>query len=258
MRERTVAEKADFRGDVAIVTGGAQGIGRAIVESFAASGADVAIADVQTDTAEATAEEISEEYDETVVAVECDVSEYDDVERMVETVIEELGEITYLVNNAGLAADTPSFAESEPTDWEVTVDVCLYGTMNVTHAVLPHMIERNEGAIVNFASDSYKGNDPGLAVYGACKAANVSFTSTVSKEVGDEGVRVNCLSPGTTRTPLTEEWVDEYEDQILESYALDRIGQPEDIADGVTFLCSDAASWITGETLSVNGGYFRG
>ncbi|UHQ96127.1 SDR family NAD(P)-dependent oxidoreductase [Natrinema halophilum] len=257
MRTTTIAEKCDFAGDVAAVTGGAQGIGRSIVEAFAASDADVAIADIQQETAASTAEEIEAEYGVDAVAVECDVSSADDAKAMVETVVSNLGKIDYLVNNAGVAAGTPSFLESEPEDWDTAVDVCFYGTMNCTHAVLPHMIERGDGAIVNFASDSYKGNDPGLAVYGAAKAANVSFTGTVSKEVGDEGIRINCISPGTTRTPATEDWIDEYEEKILESYALDRLGRPEDIADGVTFLCSDAADWITGQTLSVNGGYVR-
>jgi NAD(P)-dependent dehydrogenase (short-subunit alcohol dehydrogenase family) len=257
MREQPVSEKVEFTGDVAVVTGAAQGIGRGIVEAFAAGGADVAIADVQVEAAESTAAAVSEEYGVEAVAVDCDVGEYADAEAMVEQVLEKLGRIDYLVNNAGLATGTPSFAASEPGDWDQTVDVVFYGTMNCTHAVLSHMTERGDGAIVNFASDSYKGNDPGLSVYGACKAANVSFTSTVAKEVGDDGVRVNCVSPGTTRTPATEDWIDEYEESILESYALDRLGDPVDIADAVAFLCSDAADWITGQTLSVNGGYAR-
>jgi len=257
MRERTIAEKVDFTGDVAIVTGGAQGIGKGIVECFAASGADVAVADVDADAAESTASAVGEAAEGDAIGVECDVSDYDDATATVEATIDAFGHVDYLINNAGLASGTPSFAESEPDDWDTPVDVCFYGTMNCTHAVLPHMMEREEGAIVNFASDSYKGNDPGLAVYGACKAANVSFTSTVAKEVGEAGVRVNCLSPGTTRTPATEDWIDEYEDAILDSYALTDLGEPENIADGVAFLCSDAASWVTGQTLSVNGGYAR-
>jgi NAD(P)-dependent dehydrogenase (short-subunit alcohol dehydrogenase family) len=253
-----VSEKVDFDGQVAAVTGGAQGIGRAICEAFAADGADIAVVDIQEDVAEETAEEISEEYDCAAIAVMCDVKDPEDANQMVETVIEELGRVDFLVNNAGGGSGSPSFRETTPEDREHVVDLCYHGTMNCTHAVLDHMCERGSGAIVNFASDSYKGNDPGLSVYGGSKAANVSFTSTVSKEVGEDGVRLNCVSPGTTRTPATEEWLDEYAEKVMESYALDRLGEPEDIADGVTFLCSDAASWITGQTLSVNGGYIRG
>jgi NAD(P)-dependent dehydrogenase (short-subunit alcohol dehydrogenase family) len=258
MREKTTAEKIDFTGDVAAVTGGARGIGRAICEAFASLGASVAVVDIDVENARSTAADLADEYDAETLAVECDVSEYEDARAMVDAVVDDLGTLDYLVNNAGLGTGKPSFMETEPDDWDTVVGVCYYGTMNCTHAALPHMTERGSGAIVNFASDSYKGNDPGLSVYGGAKAANVSFTSTISKEVGGDGVRVNCLSPGTTRTPATEDWIDDYEEKILESYALDRVGEPEDIADGVVFLCSDAADWVTGQTLSVNGGYFRG
>ncbi|MFT4949883.1 MAG: NAD(P)-dependent dehydrogenase (short-subunit alcohol dehydrogenase family) [Natronomonas sp.] len=257
MREHSVGEKVDFTGQAAVVTGGAQGIGKAICESFAASGANVGVADVQAEAAEETAAAVAEEYGVDAVGIECDVTEYEDATAMVETAIEAFGAVDCLVNNAGVGTPAPSFMESDPEEWDTAVEVCFYGTMNCTHAVLPHMTERGEGAIVNFASDSYKGNDPGLPVYGAAKAANVSFTGTVSQEVGEDGVRVNCVSPGTTRTPATEEWIEEYEEKILESYAMDRLGEPEDIADAVTFLCSDAAAWVTGRVLSVNGGYNR-
>jgi len=253
-----VSQKVDFDGTVAAVTGGAQGIGRAICEAFAADGADIAVVDIQADVAAETADEIATEYGCDAIAVECDVTEHEDATEMVDTVVDELGRLDFMVNNAGLGTGEPTFRDTTPEDWDTVVGVCYYGTMNCTHAVLDHMTERGSGVVINFASDSYKGNDPGLSVYGGAKAANVSFTSTVSKEVGGDGVRVNCVSPGTTRTPATEDWLDEYADKVVENYALDRLGQPEDIADGVTFLCSDAASWITGQTLSVNGGYFRG
>lgn len=257
MRE-PVSEQVDFSGKVAAVTGGAQGIGRAICEAFAADGADVAVVDIQTDTAREAANEVSEEYDCESVAVECDVTDPDDADQMVETVVEELGRLDYLVNNAGGGSGSPSFRETSPEDRNKVVDLCYHGTMNCTHAALDHMTDRGSGVVINFASDSYKGNDPGLSVYGGAKAANVSFTSTVAHEVGEDGVRLNCVSPGTTRTPATDDWLEEYGEKVLESYALNRLGEPEDIANAVTFLCSDAASWITGQTLSVNGGYIRG
>lgn len=258
MRSQPVGEKIDFTNHVAVVTGGAQGIGKAIAESFAASGSDIAVVDVQGDVASETARSLENSYGCTAIGVQCDVSSYEAVTSMVETVLAEFDKIDILVNNAGLGTGKPSFRETTPEDWETVVGVCYTGTMNCSHAVLPHMSDRGSGVIINFASDSYKGNDPGLAVYGGAKAANVSFTKTLSKEVGDDGIRVNCVSPGTTRTPATADWIDEYEEAILESYALTRLGKPEDIADAVTFLCSDAASWITGQTLSVNGGYVRG
>ena len=247
----------DFSGRTAIVTGGASGIGRQICETFAALGANVAIVDVDREAAEAAVSELESDHSGEAIAVETDVSSYGAVTEMVETVDGAFGRIDSLVNNAGIGESEP-FVETDPELWEEIVGVCFYGTMNCTHAVLPHMMEGEGGSIVNFASDSYKGNDPGLSVYGAAKAANVSFTRTVAHEIGGEGVRVNCLSPGTTRTPATAEWIEEYEEKILESYALDRIGEPTDHAAAVAFLCSDAAEWITGEVLSVNGGYIRG
>jgi NAD(P)-dependent dehydrogenase (short-subunit alcohol dehydrogenase family) len=119
------------------------------------------------------------------------------------------------------------------------------------------MRERGDGVVVNFASGSYRGNDPQLAVYGAAKAANVSFTKTLAKEVGRDGIRVNCVSPGTVRTPATEEWVQKHEEAISKSYALGRIGEPEEIANVVALLASDAMGWVTGEVVHVDGGYER-
>lgn len=258
MRESNAIGEIDFSGQTAIVTGGASGIGRQISDTFADLGANVAVVDIDYESAEEFASELEAEYDGEAIAVETDVSSYDAVSEMVDVVVDEFGRIDSLVNNAGLGESKP-FIDTDPESWEKTIGVCLYGTMNCTHAVLPHMVEQDDGgAIVNFASDSFKGNDPGLSVYGAAKAGNVSFTRTVAHENGGDGVRVNCLSPGTTETPATAEWIDEYEDRILESYALDRIGQPADHADAVAFLCSDAAGWVTGEVLSVNGGYIRG
>jgi len=130
--------------------------------------------------------------------------------------------------------------------------------MNCTHAALSHMVDQESGCIINYASDSYKGNDPSLAVYGGAKAGNVAFTKNVAKEVGEHGIRMNVVSPGTTETPATEEWLAEYREKVLESYALNRLGKPQDIANTVAFLASDAAEWITAEVVSVNGGYIRG
>jgi NAD(P)-dependent dehydrogenase (short-subunit alcohol dehydrogenase family) len=257
MRETSTADSIDFTGQVAAVTGGAQGIGHGICEAFAILGADVAVVDIAEDEAQETADELESEYDVDAIAVETDVSEYEDAEAMVETVVDELGQLDCLINNAGIG-DSGPFIESEPEDWDKIIGVCQYGTLNCSHAALDHMVERGTGKIVNFASDSYKGNDPGLSVYGGAKAANVSFTKTLSHEVGGEGVRVNCVSPGTTRTPATSDWIDEHEEGILKSYALSRIGEPADIANAVAFLCSDAADWVTGQVLSVNGGYIRG
>lgn len=258
MPDTPLAAKFDFTDDAAVVTGGASGIGKAVCQTFAAQGADVTIADVDADAAEDVAAAIEEEYDTRAIAVETDVSDYEAATEMVETTVEEFGSIDVLVNNAGLSTQTSSFLDSTPEDWDRSVGVTFFGTMNCTHAALPHMIEQEGGCVINYASDSYKGNDPSLSVYGGAKAANVAFTKTVAREVGEHGIRLNVVSPGTTETPATKDWIDEYREKILESYALERLGKPQDIANTVAFLASDAADWITAEVVSVNGGYIRG
>lgn len=256
MGQPSIREQIGFDDRVVCITGGAGGIGTAIGEAFASLGANVALADVAIEGARENARSLEEAYDAEAVAIETDVTTYDDAREMVETVEDELGPIDVLVNNAGIASTEP-FAETDPEDWETWIGVALYGTLNCTHAVLPTMLAREAGAVVNFASGSYRGNDPGLSVYGAAKAANVSFTKTLAKEVGGDGIRVNCVSPGTVRTPATEEWVGKYEDTIAESYALRRIGEPEDVANVVALLASDATGWVTGEVVHVDGGYLR-
>lgn len=258
MSDMPFAEKFDFTDDGVAVTGGASGIGKAVCETFAEQGANVTVADVDVDGAEETAAALEDEYDTRAIAVETDVSSYDDATEMIETTVDEFGSIDVLVNNAGLSTRTSSFLDSTPEDWDRSVGVTYFGTMNCTHAALPHMIEQEGGCVINYASDSYKGNDPSLAVYGGAKAANVAFTMNVAKEVGEHGIRLNVVSPGTTETPATEDWIAEYRDKILESYALERLGTPQDIANTVVFLASDAADWITAEVVSVNGGYIRG
>ncbi|WP_254533619.1 SDR family NAD(P)-dependent oxidoreductase [Natrinema gelatinilyticum] len=258
MPERSLTEKLDFTDDVAAVTGGASGIGQAVCETFAALGANVTIADVDVSTAEETAATIEEEYDTRAMVIETDVSSYEDATEMIDTTVDEFGSIDILVNNAGMSTRTSSFLESTPEDWDRSVGVTYFGTMNCTHAALRHMVEQESGCIINYASDSYKGNDPSLAVYGGAKAGNVAFTMNVAKEVGEHGIRMNVVSPGTTETSATEDWIAEYREKILESYALNRLGKPQDIANTVAFLASDAADWITAEVVSVNGGYIRG
>ncbi|WP_049889498.1 SDR family NAD(P)-dependent oxidoreductase [Natronolimnohabitans innermongolicus] len=258
MTETPLAEKFDFTDESVAVTGGASGIGRAVCETFAAQGANVTIADVDLEAAEETAATIEEEYGTRALAIQTDVSSYEAAAEMIDATVDEFGSIDVLVNNAGLSTRTSSFLESTPEDWDHSVGVTYFGTMNCTHAALSHMVEQESGCIINYASDSYKGNDPALPVYGGAKAANVAFTMNVAKEVGEHGIRMNVVSPGTTETPATEDWLAEYGDKVLESYALDRLGQPQDIADAVAFLASDAADWITAQVLSVNGGYIRG
>ncbi|EMA07488.1 SDR family NAD(P)-dependent oxidoreductase [Haloferax denitrificans] len=251
-----IRDSFDFEGRTACVTGAAQGIGEAVAEAFAALGANVVVADIDGAGAEAVAERVADAHGVRAVGLETDVSEYDAAVAMVEATVEAFGSLDVLVNNAGVAG-VEKFLDSEPADWDEKLGVSLYGTLNCTHAALPGMVERGDGVVINYASSSYRGNDPGLAVYGAAKAANRSFTKTMSKEVGGSGVRVNCVCPGTVETPSTKAFVEKYREKLGQSYALERVGRPQEVANAVVFLASDAASWITGETVHVDGGYIR-
>lgn len=251
-----LATAFDFDDRTVCVTGAARGIGAAVAEAFGANGATLSLADVDADGVTSTARSIESAHGVETLALEADVADYDDATAMVEATVDRFGSLDVLVNNAGVAG-TRQFADSNPAEWRHKIGVSLFGTLNCTHAALPHLTESAGGSVVNFASSSYRGNDPGLAVYGAAKAANRSFTKTLAAEVGRTGLRVNCVCPGTVRTPATDDFVDEYEERLRDAYALRRVGEPADVARAVLFLASDAATWITGETLHVDGGYLR-
>lgn len=147
------------------------------------------------------------------------------------------------------------FLEERPSDWDSQFDITLRGTINMTHNALAPMVDQESGSVISLISDSYQGQDPDLTVYASAKAALVTFTTSLAKEVGEHGVRVNAISPSTTKTPATEEWLEQYGDKVVQQYPLGRVGRPEDHANAAVFLASDAASWITGQTVSVNGGF---
>lgn len=227
--------------DTAIVTGGAQGIGRGIAEELLHHGTSVVIADIDEDGAEETTAELNEEFEADTVAVRCDVTDAEDVQVMVNSAVDHFGDIGILVNNAGAAhiARTWEMPESE---WRETIDVCLTGPFLCTKAVLSHMLSENtEGSIVNVSSLNYQAATDGLPHYSAAKAGVSQFTKVVAAEAGRYGIRINAVAPGSTRTPLG------------------RIGEPEDVAKVTAFLLSNYGQWVTGETICVDGGqHIRG
>lgn len=253
-------EQIDFTDESVIVTGGASGIGRGVAEEFATEGADVVIADIDEERGPGVAAEIAEEYDGEATFSYTDVSDYDSCGETVAEAVETYGSLDVLVNVAagGLqnAKDlNQPFIEEVPDNWEPHIQVTLRGQLNMTHNAVTEMREQGGGAVINFASDSYKGQDPNLAAYATAKAGVVAFTQTIAKELGQYDIRVNCVSPSTTWTPSTEEWLEEYGDKVVESYPLGRLGYPKDHANATLFLASDAADWVTGQVLSVNGGF---
>jgi len=251
-------EQIDFTDETVVVTGGASDVGAAVATEFATEGADVVIADIADDRGRAVVEDVEANHDVRAAYEHTDVSDLGSCEDLVDAVLDRFGSIDALVNAAAVAAPSKiskPFAEEGPEDWEPQLQVTLMGAVNPTNAALSALSEGAGGAVVNFSSEAHRGQDVRTAMYAAAKSGVVTFTQTLAKEIGSEGVRINAVSPSTTRTAATESFLDAHGDAILENHALDRLGVPADHANATLFLASDAAEWITGQVLSVNGGY---
>jgi 2-hydroxycyclohexanecarboxyl-CoA dehydrogenase len=245
-------------GKVAIVTGGARGIGGAIARALALSGADVLIADLRQQDAAATACRLHQETGRHVEAHAADVTRVEDMQAVAQAAAERLGGVDVLVNNAGWDRLMP-FLKSTPEMWERIIGINYRGVLNSCYAVLPHLKARGRGAIVNISSDSARVGSLGEAVYSGAKAAVVAFSKTLAREHARDGIRVNVVCPGLVDTPLLAEIKqEEFGQKVLGAVTgaipLKRLGQPAEIAPVVAFLASDDAAYITGQVISVNGG----
>src|SRR6266496_3814581 len=248
----------NFNGKTVIVTGGARGIGRAIVNSFAEAGADVVISDLRCDEAKTAALNTSETHHRSVVAIQTDVTKREDVERLRDETLRVFGKIDVLVNCAGWDRLLP-FLKTTPDLWQKILSINFLGMVNMCHVILPHMVERKQGAIVNISSDTGLVGSFGEAIYASSKAAIMAFSKTIAREHARDNIRVNVVSPGLCDTPLIDEMrADEFTAKILGSIVnfipMKRLGRPEEIAPLVVFLASNAASYITGQVYSINGG----
>jgi 3-oxoacyl-[acyl-carrier protein] reductase len=242
----------ELEGKVAIVTGAAQGIGRAIAETLAKAGADVAVVDRDVAHAAEAVAAITR-LGRRGIAVKANVAEWNDVQVMVDQVMAELGRIDILVNNAGITRDSLLLRMKEE-DWNMVLDVNLTGTFHGTKAVLPVLMKQRSGAIVNIASVVGVMGNAGQANYAASKAAVIGLTKTVAREYASRAVTVNAVAPGFIDTAMTHGLVGDAREALLKQIPLGRLGTPNDVAEAVRFLVSPAAAYITGHVLHVNGG----
>jgi 3-oxoacyl-[acyl-carrier protein] reductase len=239
-----VAEFCSLEGRTALVTGGSRGIGRAIAAELADGGAQVVIGYRSgAEEAKEVAGEIGGR------AVQADVSNPEDAKRLVD----EAGDVDILVNNAGVTRDG-LLARMSDEDWHTVLDTNLGGTFNTCRAVTRGMMKRRAGAIVNVSSVVGVHGNPGQTNYSASKAGIIGFTKALARELGSRGVRANVVAPGYISTRLTNELPEELQQAMLANTPLGRLGDPEDVAGAVRFLCSDAAAFVTGEVLLVDGG----
>jgi len=255
----------EFDGKVALIVGGAQGIGFATAAQFMNSGAKVAVADINGEAVVAAAERLDGDASQKL-GVRCDISSLDSVEAMVAEVTARLGAPDIVVISAALL-DDKLFLDSGPKDWQRIINVCLYGPMNVLHTVLPGMTERGFGRIICMASDAARVGQARLSYYAAAKGGVIAMIKSIAQEVGPSGVTLNVVSPGATDTELrqareaqTKQAIGEERyagrvRKVLRMYPAGRIGLPEDHANMIAYLASDQASWITGQVISVNGGF---
>jgi 3-oxoacyl-[acyl-carrier protein] reductase len=246
----------ELDGKVAIVTGGAQGIGRAIAEALAEAGADVAVVDVEVNRAQDTVAAVTA-LGRRALAVKANVAEWTDVKAMADQVATELGRVDILINNAGITRDGLLLRMKEE-DWNLVLDVNLKGTFHCTKAVLPALMKQRGGAIVNIASVVGVMGNAGQANYAASKAAVIGFTKTVAREYASRGVRANAVAPGFIDTAMTHGLAADAREALLKQIPLGRLGTPGDVAEAVRFLVSSAAAYITGHVLHVNGGMLMG
>ena len=252
-------------GKVALVAGGASGIGLESAAVLAAEGATVIIADIDGAAAGEGAEALRQQgHAASELAV--DITDEAAVAAMASSVLEAHGRVDILVNSAGIAGDK-LFVDSTPQEWRKEIDINLIGPMLCTRAIIDGMIERQAGRIITLASDSALIGQSRLSYYAAAKAGAVAFFKSLAQEVGRYNITINVVSPSATNTPLRirreegflksmgEDAYAERVRKVLRLYPLRRLGEPEDIASAVAFLASERASWITGQVLSVNGGF---
>jgi len=243
-----------LKGKIALVTGATSGVGREIALCLAAEGAGIAVnyrsssADAETLVGEIAAK------GGRAKAYRADVAEFAAVKGMVADIVRDFGGINILINNAGLA-QRQRFVETKPEDWRRQIDVCLYGAIHCCYAVAPHLDAAKNGRIVSVIGDSSRVGESGLAIVAAARAGVIALMKSLAREFGRSGTTANTVSLGLVETPHDKEWVDANREKLVKLYPLRRLGLPQDVAPMVALLASPHSGWITGQVLSISGGY---
>jgi len=245
-------------GRMIIVTGGGGGIGSATCRRFAEEGAKVGVLDVDREAASKVATAIAQSGGK-AAAFTCDITKLTDCQNAVRDAEATLGAVDVLVNNAGWDVFRP-FVETGPADWDKIISINLTGALNMHHVVLPGMVERKRGRIVNVSSDAARVGSSGEAVYAACKAGLIGFSKTIAREHARTGITINVVCPGIVNTKLYADYKkgarnpEKLDDAFRRAIPMGRLGEPEDMHGAICFLASDDAAFITGQVLSVSGG----
>lgn len=245
--------KIDLSGKTAIITGSARGIGRAIAEKLAEAGANIVVSDITAETGEVTAKEISEKYNVKTIFVEANVTKEEDNVKLVDKAIETFGSLDIMVNNAGITKDGLFMRMSE-SDFARVVDINLKGAFLGAHAAYLKMMKQRSGTIINMASVIGLTGNLGQANYAASKAGLIGMTKSIAAEAAKRGVRCNAIAPGYIRSEMTDILKEEVKQAILDKVPMGTMGTTEDVANAVLFLSSDLSSYITGKTITVDGG----
>jgi 3-oxoacyl-[acyl-carrier protein] reductase len=243
-----------IRNKVAIVTGGGSGIGEKTAEFFVKEGVKVLVADVSKERIGKTVSILGGGGGD-VKGFCCDVTDEKMVSQMVNQAVTHFGTVDFLVNSAGVGGAMKPLETAARAEWQQILEVNLIGTIHCCKAVMPLLREKNEGRIVNIASEAGVSGEKGLEIYAASKGGVISLTKSLAKNLGRHNVTVNAVAPAFVHSPMTAYLTSELEKKWLKMYTVKRLGETGDVASMIVFLCSDRCSWITGQTICINGGF---